>query len=92
MTGFLIGSLNKIWPWRKITDVGIKHVGTPKEEIFIKQDTSVLPTEYVTSPLDSLELTYTVTDPQLMKAVLLALAGLAVIGLLELIAKRLKRS
>lgn len=92
MTGFLIGSLNKIWPWRKALGKSVKHPGTPKEEIFITQDMSVLPADYVTTPMDSLDLNFTSADPEIMKAAMLGIAGLLVIGLLEIIAKKLKRA
>ena len=32
LTGFLIGSLNKIWPWKETKEWFIKHAGTPEEE------------------------------------------------------------
>ena len=33
LTGFLIGSLNKIYPWKNILETFTKHPGTDKEEI-----------------------------------------------------------
>ena len=33
LTGFLIGSLNKIWPWKETLTSFTKHVGEPNEEI-----------------------------------------------------------
>mgnify|MGYP001106064653 FL=1 len=33
LTGFLLGSLNKLWPWKEVLDAFIKHAGTEKEEI-----------------------------------------------------------
>lgn len=32
LTGFLIGSLNKIWPWKETKEWFIKHEGTPEEK------------------------------------------------------------
>ncbi|MCH1402631.1 MAG: DUF368 domain-containing protein [Schleiferiaceae bacterium] len=32
LSGFLLGSLNKLWPWKKEIDYFIKHEGTPQEE------------------------------------------------------------
>lgn len=33
LSGFLLGSLNKLWPWKKVLESFTKHEGTPEEEI-----------------------------------------------------------
>lgn len=33
LTGFLLGSLTKLWPWKEVLTTFTKHEGTPKEEI-----------------------------------------------------------
>jgi putative membrane protein len=33
LSGFLLGSLNKLWPWKEALETFTKHAGTPKEEI-----------------------------------------------------------
>ncbi|MDA0740565.1 MAG: DUF368 domain-containing protein [Bacteroidetes bacterium] len=33
LSGFLLGSLNKIWPWKEVIATFTKHPGTPDEEI-----------------------------------------------------------
>lgn len=33
LSGFLLGSLNKIWPWKEVLVSFTKHPGTPKEEV-----------------------------------------------------------
>jgi putative membrane protein len=33
LSGFLLGSLNKIWPWKEVLVTFTKHEGTPEEEI-----------------------------------------------------------
>lgn len=33
LTGFLLGSLNKLWPWKEVISTYTKHAGTDKEEI-----------------------------------------------------------
>jgi putative membrane protein len=33
LSGFLLGSLNKIWPWKKNLVTFTKHPGTPEEEV-----------------------------------------------------------
>jgi len=32
LSGFLLGSLNKLWPWKWVVEYYIKHEGTSKEE------------------------------------------------------------
>jgi len=32
LTGFLLGSLNKLWPWKWVVEYYVKHEGTEKEE------------------------------------------------------------
>ncbi|HKL03792.1 MAG TPA: DUF368 domain-containing protein [Cryomorphaceae bacterium] len=46
LSGFLLGSLNKIWPWKNVLEVFTKHEGelTQKEVPLITEN--VLPTEY----------------------------------------------
>ncbi len=33
LSGFLLGSLNKLWPWKQVLETFTKHAGTEKEEI-----------------------------------------------------------
>ncbi len=33
LSGFLLGSLNKLWPWKNVLETFTKHPGTEKEEI-----------------------------------------------------------
>ena len=33
LCGFLLGSLNKLWPWKEVIETFTKNEGTPKEEI-----------------------------------------------------------
>lgn len=33
LSGFLLGSLNKLWPWKEVLETFIKHAGTEKEEV-----------------------------------------------------------
>lgn len=33
LSGFLLGSLNKLWPWKEVLETFTKHAGTEKEEI-----------------------------------------------------------
>ena len=46
LTGFLTGSLNKIWPWKVTDEVFIKHKGTEKEEIVPLVQHNVMPGQW----------------------------------------------
>jgi putative membrane protein len=47
LTGFMIGSLNKVWPWRNVVETRINSHG---EEVPFR-DLSVLPTNYIGEPM-----------------------------------------
>jgi putative membrane protein len=47
LTGFMIGALNKIWPWKEVLEYRINHTG---EEIPFLEKT-ILPTNYASDPL-----------------------------------------
>ncbi len=47
LTGFMIGALNKIWPWKEVLEYRVNHAGT--EVPFIEK--SILPTQYEANPL-----------------------------------------
>ncbi|MFT5436192.1 MAG: putative membrane protein [Ulvibacter sp.] len=47
LTGFMIGALNKIWPWKEVLEYRINHAG---EEIPFLEKT-ILPTNYASDPL-----------------------------------------
>ena len=88
MTGFLIGSLNKIWPWQHVTDFFVKHKGEEDEEKIITAWNNVLPNNFdIPVYLDTGEKIiidgYTAADPQLFPAIGLCLAGFLSIFLLE---------
>ena len=84
MTGFLIGSLNKIWPWQHITSVYIKHPGEADEEVVTMAWTNVLPTEYDIPIIEGGKIiSHQSQDPQLFAAITLCFLGLLSIFLLE---------
>ncbi len=43
LTGFLIGSLNKIYPWKEVLESYVKHKGEPDEEVVPLVSRNVLP-------------------------------------------------
>jgi putative membrane protein len=46
LTGFLLGSLNKIWPWKVTEEYFVKHEGTAREELVPLVEHNVLPFEW----------------------------------------------
>lgn len=74
LTGFLVGSLNVIWPWKQTTETFIDRHG---EEVPLVQE-NLLPAQY--SDLVG-------ADPQTWLVVLLALCGLILVLGLEYFAK-----
>jgi putative membrane protein len=75
LAGFMIGSLNKIWPWKFTVETYIDS----HEEIQPLLQDNVLPGRFISE---------TGTDPQILWAVLLALAGFLLIFLFEGISKK----
>ncbi|WP_423127315.1 DUF368 domain-containing protein [Gaoshiqia sp. Z1-71] len=76
LAGFMIGSLNKVWPWKQVVETFIDRHGIEKPLI----EQNVLPTNY-------LELTG--QSPQLVYALLLAAGGFALIFVVEGLSKKL---
>jgi putative membrane protein len=81
LTGFLVGSLNKIWPWKETVEVFIKHKGEPNEEIVPLVERNVWPGTY--------EELYS-KPHELVTAIPLMLFGLGLILVLEWIGNRMK--
>lgn len=78
LTGFMIGSLNKIWPWRKpvlgLTEDGqMVQIARGMEVDKIIKEVNLLPAQYASE----------VGDAFFVPALLLALAGIAFVVLLE---------
>lgn len=46
LTGFLLGSLNKVWPWKHVENIYVKHLGEVKEEVVVLTEKSVLPANH----------------------------------------------
>lgn len=88
LTGFLIGSLRKIWPWKHVEEVFVKHEGEPNEEIVNLVETNVLPAAYDLPKeiANGIVTAHTPTDPQLMVGIVCAIAGFVIIFALERLA------
>ncbi len=73
LTGFMVGSLNKLWPWRNAVTTRIDSKG----EMVAVMEQNVLPAHY--TGLDGLP-----DPPYVVAAVVSLLAGLAIVFLLEM--------
>jgi putative membrane protein len=47
LSGFLLGSLNKIWPWKNVLETVTKHEGTAKEKVVPIVEENVMPWHYL---------------------------------------------
>ncbi len=70
LAGFMVGSLNKVWPWKQVTDTFIDRHG----EVKSLAETNILPGTYEQ---------ITGNSPMLAGAILLAIAGFALIFVIE---------
>ena len=77
LAGFMIGSLNKVWPWKEITAFRINSKGLQVPAL----DQSILPWQYIEK---------TGQDPKLFLAVLFAALGIFLVVAIEKIAAVLK--
>jgi len=77
LAGFMLGSLNKVWPWREV----LEFVTNSKGEQVPAFDRSILPWHYLAT---------TGKDPQVFQAILMMALGVFIVVLIEKIAVRLK--
>jgi putative membrane protein len=77
LAGLMLGSLNKVWPWREVLEFV-----TNKNGIQVPvHDKSILPWHYLST---------TGKDPQIFQAIVMMALGVLIVVLLEKIATRLK--
>ena len=77
LAGFMIGSLNKVWPWKEVLSFRINSNG----QQVAATDRSILPWDY---------LTITGHDPQVFQAIMMAASGVFIVVVIEKIAERFK--
>ncbi len=77
LAGFMIGSLNKVWPWKEVITYRINHAGQQVPAL----DQSILPGLYFEK---------TGADPQLFQAILFAALGIFLVVAIEKTAAYLK--
>ena len=78
LAGFMVGSLNKVWPWKEVTQTMIDRHG----ELKPIAERNILPSTYEQ---------ITGHEAWLLGAILLAVAGFALIFVVEGIGKKLKK-
>jgi putative membrane protein len=74
LSGFLLGSLNKIWPWKNTLEYFVKHEGEPNEEKVALVQENILPSTY--EALTGLESEFII-------AIALALFGVLIIVVMD---------
>jgi putative membrane protein len=77
LTGFMLGFLNKVWPWREVLEFATNHKGEQVSAF----DRSILPWDYYTT---------TGKDPHVLQAILMMALGVFIVVLIERIASRHK--
>lgn len=78
LTGFMVGSLNKIWPWKEVVETYTNRHG----EVLPLVESNILPSTY--------EALYN-TSPHLMQAVIFCCVGLLLIFIIELIGSKMRK-
>jgi putative membrane protein len=77
LAGFMLGSLNKVWPWREV----LEYITNSEGQQVPVFDRSILPWNYFE---------ITGKDPQVFQAILMMALGVFIVVLIEKIAERLK--
>lgn len=77
LAGFMLGSLNKVWPWKEVISYRMDSDGNQVPVL----DKSILPGQYLTNTGD---------DPLVFQAILFAALGVIIVLVIEKVAERLK--
>lgn len=83
LTGFLLGSLLIVWPWKQVLSVRTVRAGRPDEHLAPLTRANVWPADYPRPGEFDLALGLTDKDPRLAAALLLALLGAALLLVLQ---------
>lgn len=84
LTGFMVGSLNKVWPWKKTVITRIAHEGKENEAVIPFIQENVWPWNFGKD--FTLEQSLSIIpdpDPKILSALLLMIFGIVLIGLLH---------
>src|SRR5690606_29336582 len=76
LAGFMLGSLNKVWPWKEVISYRMDSDGNQVPVL----DKSILPGQYLTNTGD---------DPLVFQAILFAALGVIIVLVIEKVAERL---
>ncbi len=80
LTGFLIGSLNKVWPWKHVKSIYVKHLGEADESVVHIAEKSILPFDYTVYVREGAEIvSYTPADNYLIGAMVMMVVGFVLI-------------
>lgn len=84
LTGFMLGSLNKIWPWRNITEIMDKESGAVTK-LFEAKDALSLPVDSfkIISESNVLPVAYEMGNPLTVITIIAAIIGFVSVFLLE---------
>lgn len=89
LTGFLIGSLNKVWPWKRVETIFVKHAGEVNEKIIPIAETNVFPNSFTTPIYENGQvIEQLTTNPQIGLAIALCIGGFLIIFALEKISAK----
>lgn len=84
LTGFMLGSLNKIWPWRNITEVMDKESGLVTKLFEAKDALELTPDSFkIISEANVLPMAYEMGHPYILITFIAAIVGFAAVFLLE---------
>ena len=89
LSGFLLGSLSIVWPWKEVLSLRTVHAGRPDEHLepFLRRN--ILPGEYANITELDAQLGIVDKDPHLLGAIVLAAVGASLLlGLERLGAER----
>lgn len=79
LTGFLLGSLYIVWPWKEVLSVRTVHEGRPDERLEPFMRGNVLPGDYASITEFDMMLGITDKEPHVIAATALALGGAALL-------------
>ena len=76
LTGFLLGSLNKVWPWKHVEQIYVKHLGEIDEEVVVIVEKSVMPAQHDSFIREGANIiAYEAADNYLIGALLMMMVG-----------------
>ncbi len=83
LTGFLLGSLTIIWPWKEVLSTRVVHAGKPDEHLAPFLTTNIWPADFATVTPNDVLLGIVEKDPQIAAAAFLMLLGAGLLIALE---------